>query len=64
MENVDYIYKISKELTVLEKIRLIEELISEVENNLKKSKEEENEIKSLRGLWKDFNISISREDIV
>ena len=31
--------------------------------DLSKSKKENNELRSLRGLWKDFNISISRKDI-
>lgn len=63
MENIDYIYKISKNLTVLEKIKLIEKIISEVEKDLEVPKKEEKKISSLRGLWKDFEISISRETI-
>jgi hypothetical protein len=63
MENIDYIYKISKNLTVLEKIKLIEKIISEVEKDLQVSKKEEDQISSLRGLWKDFDISISRKTI-
>ena len=52
-----------KKLSPAEKLRLIEAVVPDLEEPLQRAEEGQKPLGSLYGLWKDFGISISAEDI-
>jgi hypothetical protein len=52
-----------KQLTPGQKLRLIGAIVPDLEEPLQRAEEGEKPLRSLYGLWKDFGVSISAEDI-
>ena len=52
-----------KQLTPGQKLRLIEAIVPDLEEPLQRAEEGEKPLCSLYGLWKDFGVSISTEEI-
>jgi len=52
-----------KQLTPEQKLRLIEEIMPDLEQPLQRAAEGEKSLRSLDGLWKDFGIRIRAEEI-
>lgn len=52
-----------KRLTPGQKLRLIEAIAPDLEEPLQRAEEGQKPLRSLYGLWKDFGVSISAEDI-
>ena len=52
-----------KQLTPGQKLRLIEAIVPDLEEPLQRAQEGEKPLRSLYGLWKDFGVSISAEEI-
>jgi hypothetical protein len=52
-----------KQLTPGQKLRLIEAIAPDLEEPLHRAEEGEKPLRSLYGLWKDFGVSISAEEI-
>ena len=52
-----------KQLTPGQKLRLIEAVIPDLEEPLQQAEGGQKPLQSLYGLWKDFGVSISAEDI-
>jgi hypothetical protein len=57
------ILNLAKRLTASQKLRLIEAIVPDLEEPLQRAEEGEKPLRSLYGLWKDFGVSISAEDI-
>jgi hypothetical protein len=57
------ILNLAKQLTASQKLRLIEALVPDLQEPLQRAEEGEKPLRSLYGLWKDFGVSISAEDI-
>ncbi len=57
------VLSLAKQLTPGQKLRLIEAIIPDLEEPLQQAEEEQKPLRSLHGLWKDFGVSISAEDI-
>jgi hypothetical protein len=57
------ILNLAKQLTASQKLRLIEAIVLDLEEPLQRAEEGEKPLRSLYGLWKDFGVSISVEDI-
>ncbi len=57
------VLSLAKQLTPGQKLRLIEAIIPDLEEPLQQAEEEQKPLRSLYGLWKDFGVSISAEDI-
>ncbi|MDQ3827909.1 MAG: hypothetical protein M3361_01105, partial [Candidatus Tectomicrobia bacterium] len=53
-----------RQLTPGQKLRLIEAIVPDLEEPLQRAAEGEKPLRSLYGLWKDFRVSISAEEIV
>ncbi len=54
---------LAKHLTPGQKLRLIEAIVPDLEEPLQRAEEGEKPLRSLYGLWKDFGVSISAEEI-
>jgi hypothetical protein len=52
-----------RQLTPGQKLRLIEAIVPDLEEPLQRAEEGEKPLRSLYGLWKDFGVSISAEEI-
>jgi hypothetical protein len=52
-----------KQLTPGQKLRLIRAIVPDLEESIQRAEEGEKPLRSLYGLWKDFGISISAEEI-
>jgi hypothetical protein len=52
-----------RQLTPGQKRRLIEAIVPDLEKPLQRVEESEKPLRSLYGLWKDFSVSMSPEDI-
>ncbi len=52
-----------KQLTPSQKLRLIEAIIPDLEEPLQRAEGGEKPLRSLYGLWKDFGLGLSAEDI-
>jgi hypothetical protein len=52
-----------KQLTPGQKLRLIEAIVPDLEEPLQRAQEGERPLRSLYGLWKDFGVSMSAEEI-
>jgi hypothetical protein len=52
-----------RQLTPGQKLRLIEAIVPDLEEPLQRAGEGEKPLRSLYGLWKDFGVSISAEEI-
>ena len=52
-----------KQLTPGQKLRLIEAIVPDQEESLQRAEEGEKPLRSLYGLWTDFGVSISAEEI-
>jgi hypothetical protein len=57
------ILTLANQLTASQKLRLIEAIVPDLEEPLQRAAEGEKPLPSLNGLWKDFGVSISAEDI-
>ena len=53
----------AKHLTPGHELRLIGEIILDLEEPLQRAEDGERPLRSLYGLWKDFGVSISAEEI-
>ncbi len=67
MTNQDSIFEevlsLVRQLTPGQKLRLIEAIVPDLEEPLQRAEEGEKLLRSLYGLWKDFGVSISAEEI-
>jgi hypothetical protein len=67
MATQDSIYEevlsLVRQLTPGQKLRLIEAIVPDLEEPLQRAEEGEKPLRSLYGLWKDFGVSISAEEI-
>jgi hypothetical protein len=52
-----------KQLTPGQKLRLNEAIVPDLEEPLQRAEEGEKPLRSLYGLWKDFGVSISAEEM-
>jgi len=52
-----------RQLTPGQKLRLIEAIVPDLEEPLQRAEEGAKPFRSLYGLWKDFGVSISAEEI-
>ena len=52
-----------KQLTPGQKLRLIEAVVPDLEEPLQRAEKGQKPLRSLYGLWKDFGVNISAEDI-
>ena len=52
-----------RQLTPGQKLRLIGEIVLDLEEPLQRAEDGERPLRSLYGLWKDFGVSISAEEI-
>ena len=52
-----------RQLTPGQTLRLIEAIVPDLEEPLQRAEEGEKLLRSLYGLWKDFGVSISAEEI-
>ena len=52
-----------RQLTPGQKLCLIEAIVPDLEESLQRAEEGEKPLRSLYGLWKDFGVSISAEEI-
>jgi hypothetical protein len=52
-----------RQLTPGQKLRLIEAIVPDLEEPLQRAEERTKPFRSLYGLWKDFGVSISAEEI-
>jgi hypothetical protein len=57
------VLSLAKHLTPGQKLRLIEAIVPDLEEPLQRAEEGEKPLRSLYGLWKDFGVSISAEEI-
>jgi hypothetical protein len=57
------VLSLAKHLTPGQKLRLIEAIVSDLEEPLQRAEDGEKPLRSLYGLWKDFGVSISAEEI-
>jgi len=57
------VLSLAKQLTPGQKLRLVEAIVPDLEEPLQLAEEEEKPLHSLYGLWKDFGVSISAEEI-
>jgi hypothetical protein len=57
------VLSLAKQLTVGQKLRWIEAIVPDLEEPLQEDEEGEKPLRSLYGLWKDFGVSISAEEI-
>jgi hypothetical protein len=57
------VLSLAKQLTPGQKPRLIEAIIPDREEPLQRAEKGEKPLRSLYGLWKDFGVSISAEEI-
>ena len=54
---------LAKQLTPVQKLRLIEAIVPDLAGPLNQVGEEQRPLRSLYGLWKDLNFDVSAEDI-
>lgn len=59
--SLDEIVTLAENLSPIDKVRLVERVMSTLEHELSERNTEP--LPSLYGLWKDLNISVSEEDI-
>jgi hypothetical protein len=52
-----------KQLTPGQKLRLIEAIVPDLKEPLRRAEDGEKPLRSLYGLWKDFGVSISAEEV-
>jgi hypothetical protein len=57
------VLSLAKQLTPGQKLRLIGEIVLDLEEPLQRAEDGERPLRSLYGLWKDFGVSISAEEI-
>ena len=57
------VLSIAKQLTPGQKLRLIGEIVLDLEEPLQRAEDGEKPLRSLYGLWKEFGVSISAEEI-
>jgi hypothetical protein len=57
------VLSLAKHLTPGQKLRLIEAIVPDLEEPLQRAEDGERPLRSLYGLWKDFGVSISAEEI-
>jgi len=57
------VLNLAKQLTPGQKLRLIGEIVLDLEEPLQRAEDGERPLRSLYGLWKDFGVSISAEEI-
>jgi hypothetical protein len=57
------VLSLAKQLTPGQKLRLIEAIVPDLEEPLQRAEAGEKPLRSLYGLWKDFGVSISAEEI-
>jgi hypothetical protein len=59
----EQVLRLVKQLTPGQKLRLIEAIVPDLEEPLQRAEGGEKPLRSLYGLWKDFGINISAEEI-
>jgi hypothetical protein len=57
------VLSLAKQLTPVQKLRLIGEIVLDLEEPFQRAEDGERPLRSLYGLWKDFGVSISAEEI-
>jgi hypothetical protein len=57
------VLSLAKQLTPVQKLCLIGEIVLDLEEPLQRAEDGERPLRSLYGLWKDFGVSISAEEI-
>ena len=57
------VLSLAKQLTPGQKLRLIGEIVLDLEEPLQRAEDGERPLRSLYGLWKDFGVSLSAEEI-
>jgi hypothetical protein len=57
------VLSLGRQLPSGQKLRLIEAIVPVLEKPLQRAEESEKPLRSLYGLWKDFGVSMSPEDI-
>ncbi len=59
----EQVLSLVKQLAPGQKLRLIAAIVPDLEEPLRRAEEGEKPLRSLYGLWKDFGINISAEEI-
>ena len=57
------VLSLARQLTPVQKLRLIEAIVPDLEEPLRRAEEGEKPLRSLYGLWKDFGVNLSAEEI-